>query len=49
MAESEKPAESEFVMSDPAVRKAAAKTVVAASKKSGRPVPDWIRELAESP
>ncbi len=37
------------VVSDLEVRKAAAKTAVAASKKTGRPVPDWIRELAESP
>jgi hypothetical protein len=39
----------DFVMRDPAVRRAAAKVAVAASKKTGRPVPAWIRELAESP
>jgi len=45
----EGPANREFVMRDPAVRKAAAQAAVAASKKSGRPVPTWIKELAESP
>lgn len=31
------------------VRKAAARAAVAASKRTGRPVAPWIKELAESP
>lgn len=31
------------------VRKAAARVAVAASKKTGRPVPSRVKELAESP
>lgn len=43
------PAEAERAYWSLAVRKAAARTAVAASRRTGRPVDPRVQELAESP